>query len=135
MIRLRMSRLAQRRLYQEPAFKFREGPCPFCGVPVERHMPSQFRGCFRAAAVQFDLLQIGRQSERIRSFIEVEMLIELARDLLIRREHRNVVIAIIEVLFAGCGLITESAHALAESTVEIAQLRREHFEVDEEAPQ
>ena len=63
---------------------------------------------------------------RRRIFEETSMLIETARDLLIRGEPRATVVSIIAELMrsdprdAG---VTESIQALSESTVEIAQMQ------------
>jgi len=74
--------------------------------------------------VHIERIVQGYESRR-RIFEETSMLIETARDLLIRHEPRTAVVSIIAELMrsdprdAG---ITESIQAMSESTVEIAQM-------------
>ena len=75
--------------------------------------------------VRIERIAQGYQSRR-RIFEETLMLIETARDLLIRGEARETVVSMVAQLMrsdprdAG---ITESIKALSESTVEIAQMQ------------
>ncbi len=75
--------------------------------------------------VRIERIAQGYQSRR-RIFEETSMLIETARDLLIRGEPRATVMSMIAQLMrndprdAG---ITESIQALSESTVEIAEMQ------------
>src|SRR5947209_1111944 len=75
--------------------------------------------------VHIERIAQGYESRR-RIFEEILMLIEAARDLLLRGERRAKVVSIIAQLMrsdprdAG---ITESIQALSESTVEIAQMQ------------
>src|SRR3989442_9333174 len=74
--------------------------------------------------VHIERIARGYQSRR-RIFEEALMLIETARDLLIRREPRATVVSIIAELMRSDSRdagITESIQALSESTVEIAQM-------------
>jgi len=66
--------------------------------------------------------------ERRRIFAETQMLIELARDLLIRREPEAAVVRIIASLIRTDPVVpdTDGAVGLAESTVEIARMRLRH---------
>jgi len=66
--------------------------------------------------------------ERRRIFAETQMLIELARDLLIRREPEAAVVRIIASLIRTDPVVsdTDGAVGLAESTVEIVRMRLRH---------
>jgi len=66
--------------------------------------------------------------ERRKIFAETQMLIEMARDLLIRREPEAVVVRIIASFIRTDPMApdTDGAVGLAESTVEIARMRVRH---------
>ncbi len=107
--------------------------CPWCRQPQEWHTNKRWDACLRAYGVFRHSLgcRSGLPSlldERRRIFAETQMLVELARDLLIRREPEAAVVRIVASFIRTDPMApdTDGAVGLAESTVEIARMRLRH---------